>query len=160
MTVAAISADAVPSRPAWRSLVWTLPLTLLWTVLITWQPSITTSGVPATAARLMAYGLVALGLWLGLERTDLKPHQRRATFLAVMIPYTLWFALAWSAAISGVFRTDAATLPLLPLAIFLPVIVGAPLLLLSKRVGLLLDATPASWLVALQFYRILGSAFL
>jgi hypothetical protein len=160
MTVAAISADVVPSRPAWRSLVWTLPLTLLWTVVITWQPSITTSGVPATAARLMAYGLVALGLWLGLERTDLKPDQRRATFLAVMIPYTLWFALAWSAAITGVFRTDAAALPLLPLAIFLPVIVGAPLLLLSKRVGLLLDAMPASWLVALQFYRILGSAFL
>src|SRR6185312_4498484 len=42
-------------------------------------------------------------------------------------------------------------------AIFLPVMIGAPLLLLSKRVGQVLDAMPASWLVALQVYRIFGS---
>jgi len=73
-----------------------------------------------------------------------------------MLPYTLWTAVAWSAAIGGAFRTGAG-LPLLPLAIFLPVILGTPLLLLSKRVGQVLDAMPASWLVALQLYRIFGS---
>jgi hypothetical protein len=96
-------------------------------------------------------------LWLGLESTDLTPGQRRTTWLAVMIPYTLWFAIAWSAAINGAFRTEASPLPVLPLAIFLPVIIGAPLLLLSKRVGQVLDAMPASWLVALQVYRVFGS---
>ncbi|MFL9981785.1 hypothetical protein P0D72_03830 [Paraburkholderia sediminicola] len=45
----------------------------------------------------------------------------------------------------------------LPLAIFLPVMIGAPLLLLSKRVGQVLDAMPATWLVALQLYRVFGS---
>jgi hypothetical protein len=65
-------------------------------------------------------------------------------------------AVAWSAAINGVFRTGTR-LPALPLAIFLPVIIGAPLLLLSKRVGQVLDAMPASWLVALQLYRVFGS---
>ena len=49
---------------------------------------------------------------------------------------------------------------LLPLAIFLPVIIGAPLLLLSKRVGQVLDAMPVTWLVALQLYRVFGSVFL
>ena len=34
---------------------------------------------------------------------------------------------------------------------------GAPLLLLSKRVGQVLDAMPATWLVALQLYRVFGS---
>jgi hypothetical protein len=43
------------------------------------------------------------------------------------------------------------------LAIFLPVIIGAPLLLLSKWVGQVLDAMPATWLVALQLYRVFGS---
>jgi len=47
--------------------------------------------------------------------------------------------------------------PLLPLAMFLPVIIGAPLLLLSKRVGQVLDAMPVTWLVALQLYRVFGS---
>jgi len=46
------------------------------------------------------------------------------------------------------------------LAIFLPVIIGAPLLLLSKRVGQVLDAMPSTWLVALQVYRVCGSVFL
>src|ERR1700751_1203050 len=74
-----------------------------------------------------------------------------------MIPYTPWMAVAWSAAINGIFGPDASPLPMLPLAIFLPVIIGAPLLLLSKRGGQVLDAMPASWLVALPLYRVFGS---
>jgi hypothetical protein len=157
MTAAAIPAGTVPLRPAHRSLLCTLPLTLLWTLLTYWLPIIPASGVQTTAHQLIAHGVIAVGLWLGLENTDLTPGQRRATWLAVMIPYTLWFALAWSAAIDGAFRTDASPLPVLPLAIFLPVVIGAPLLLSSKRIGQILDAMPASWLVALQLYRIFGS---
>ena len=151
------AAGIVLPRPAWRSLLWLIPLTILWIVLITWQPSIWVSGAQTTAHQLMAHGVIAVGLWLGLEGTDLTPNQRRTTWLAVMIPDTLWFAVAWSAAINGVFITGTSPLPLLPLAIFLPVIIGAPLLLLSKRIGQVLDAMPASWLVALQLYRVFGS---
>lgn len=39
-------------------------------------------------------------------------------------------------------------------------IVGGPLLLLSKRVGQLLDAMPMTWLIALQLYRVFGSQWL
>jgi hypothetical protein len=152
----AVSATMIPSRPAWRSLIWMVPLTILWIVLIYWEPNIQTSGVPTSAHQLAAHGLIALGLWLGLESTELAAAQRRATWLAIMIPYTLWFAVAWSAAINGAFRTGASPLPLLPLALFLPLIIGAPLLLLSKRVGELLDAMPTTWLVALQIYRVFG----
>jgi hypothetical protein len=157
MTAVPVPAGIVPPRPAWRSLPWIVPLTLLWILLISWQPSIWASGVQTTAHQLMAHGLIAVGLWLGLESTDLTPGQRRATWLAVMIPDTLWFAVAWSAAINGVLITGASPLPLLPLAIFLPVMTGAPLVLLSKRVGQVLDAMPAAWLVALQLYRVFGS---
>src|SRR3989475_5657361 len=108
----------------------------------------------------MVHGLVALGLWLGLERTDLTPGQRRTTWLAIMVPFTLGAAVAWTAAIKGVFRASASPLPLLPSAFFLPIIIGAPLLLLSKRVGQLLDAMPTTWLVALQLYRVFGSQWL
>ncbi|HKD24747.1 MAG TPA: MFS transporter [Xanthobacteraceae bacterium] len=157
MTTKAVSAAMVPARAAWRGLLWLAPLTALWIVLIYWRPIIPTSGVPTTAHQLTVHGFIALGLWLGLESTDLTPGQRRTTWLAVMIPYTLWFTVAWSAAINGVFRTGTSLLPVLPLAISLPVIIGAPLLLLSKRVGQVLDAMPATWLVALQLYRLFGS---
>ena len=157
MNTDVVSAVMIPSRPAWGSLLWLISLTVLWIALIYWQPFIPASGVPTSAHQLMAHGFIAVGLWLGLESTDLTPSQRRTTWLAVMIPDTLWFAVAWSAAINGLFITSASSFPWLPLAIFLPVIIGAPLLLLSKRVGQVLDAMPASWLVALQLYRVFGS---
>ena len=156
MTAAAFPADIAPPRSAWRGLGWLVPLTVLWIALIYWQPIIPTSGVQTTAHQLATHAFVALGLWLALESTALTPEQRRTTWLAVMIPYTLWFAVAWSAAINGALRTGVSAFPALPLAIFLPVIVGTPLLLLSKRMGQVLDAMPASWLVALQLYRIFG----
>jgi hypothetical protein len=157
MTTETISTAAVPAREAWRSLLWLAPLTALWTLSIYRWPVIPESGVPTTTHQLAAHGLIALGLWLGLEQTSLTPGQRRATWLAIMIPDTLWFAVAWSAAINGVFHPGTTPLPALPLAIFLPVIIGAPLLLFSKRVGQVLDAMPDSWLVALQLYRVFGS---
>jgi hypothetical protein len=157
MTATVLPADIVPRRSARHALLWIVPPTVLWVVLIYWQPMIQASGVPTTLHQLTAHGLIAIGLWLGLEGTDLTAEQRRTTWLAIMVPYTLWFAVAWSAAINGVFRTGASPLPVLPLAIFLPVIIGAPLLLSSKRVGQVLDAVPATWLVALQIYRLFGS---
>src|SRR6266404_7151198 len=157
MTTEAVSAPMVPSRDAWRSLLWFAPLTALWILLIYRWPVIQASGVPTTTHQLAAHGLIALGLWLGLEHTSLTPGQRRATWLAIMISDTLWFAVAWSAAVNGIFRPGTTPLPVLPSAILLPVIIGAPLLLFSKRIGQVLDAMPASWLVALQLYRVFGS---
>ncbi len=156
MTAETLSAAMVPSRVAWRSLLWFAPLTGLWLLLIYRWPVIPASGVPTTTHQLAAHALIALGLWLGLEHTSLTPSQRRVTWLAIMIPDTLWFAVAWNAALNGVFQPGATPLPVLPLAIFLPVVIGAPLLLLSKRIGLVLDEMPASWLVALQLYRVFG----
>src|SRR5579862_2480194 len=156
MTTAAVPLGLVPRRLAWRGLFWIAPLTLLWSLLIYWQPIIPVSGVHTTAHQLIAHGFIAVGLWLGLQSTDLTPGQRRTIWLAIMIPYTLWLAVAWAAAINGIFHADASRLPILPLAIFMPVIIAAPMLLLSKRMVQVLDAMPASWLVDLLVFRIFG----
>jgi hypothetical protein len=149
----------IERSPASRPLLWIVPLTFIWTLLITWRPAITASAVPMTAARLTVHGMIALGLWLALERTDLSSRQRRRTWLWIMAPLTLWLAVAWSASVEGVFSATS-NLPLLPIAIIGPVIVGAPMLLRSRRVGQLLDAMPAGWLVGVQAYRVFGAAFL
>lgn len=160
MNTDTVSAGAVTPHPARLSLIWVALFTTLWTWLIYALPALAESGLAAVGVRLTAYGLIALGLWLGLEGTSLTPRRRQATWLFVMIPFTLWATVAWTAAINGAFRAGASSLPLLPAAILLPVIVGAPVLLLSKRVGQLLDAMPATWLIALQTYRIFGSQWL
>jgi hypothetical protein len=160
VTAIAIHAETVPPRQGWRALLWITPLTALWVVLNYAMPFIAASGAATVAARVSIHVLIALGLWLGLERTELTPSQRRNTWLAVMIPYTLWLSVIWGAAINGVFRLALGPVPLVPVAIFLPLIVGLPLALRSRRLGEVLDAMPASWLIALQVYRVLGSAFL
>ena len=154
---------AVPSSDRgqpWRVLLWVVPLTALWLGLNYWVPALPASGVPSTAGRLAIYIAIVLGLWLALERTELAPRRRLGVWLAIVVPYTLWLAVIWSVAINGVFRPGSSTLPLVPLAIFLPVIVGVPILLRSKRIGEVLDAMPTSWLVGLQVYRVLGGIFL
>ena len=154
------SVAAMTQPPIRLGLMWIVLFTILWTWLIYALPALPDSGFPALGVRLMAHGFIAIGLWLGLENTALTPGQRRLTWLAVMVPFTLWAAVAWTAAINGAFRTGASALPLLPAAILLPVIIGVPVLLLSKRVGQLLDAMPMTWLIALQIYRIFGSQWL
>jgi hypothetical protein len=160
MTAATLHADVVPPRHGWRSLWWIVPLTALWIGLTYSFPIVLASGVQTVTVRVFIHMMLALGLWLGLERTDLTPSQRRNFWLAVLIPYTLWLAVVWSGAIDGVFRPGAGRVPLLPFAIFLPVIIGTPVLLGSKRMGQVLDAMPATWLIALQLYRVFGSVFL
>jgi hypothetical protein len=154
---------AIPSSDRgqpWRVLLWLAPLTAFWIALNYWLPALPASGVPSTASRLAIHIAIVLGLWLALERTELAPRRRLGVWLAIVVPYTLWLSIIWSAAINGVFRPGGNTPPLVPLAIFLPVIVGAPILLRSKRIGEVLDAMPASWLIGLQVYRVFGGIFL
>lgn len=160
MNTDAMSTGVFAPRSAWLSLMWIAPLTALWTWLIFALPALSDTGLMAVGVRLMTHGLIALGLWIGLESTELTPGQRQATWLAVMVPFTLWAAVTWTAAINGAFHIGASPLPLLPAAILLPVIVLAPLLLWSNRVAQLLDAMPMNWLIALQLYRIFGSQWL
>jgi len=161
MTVATDIAipSSVRGQP-WRVLLWLAPLTAFWIGLNYWVPALPASGVPSIAGRLAIHIAIVLGLWLALERTELSPRRRLGVWLAVVVPYTLWLSIIWSVAITGVFRPGNSTLPLVPLAIFLPVIVGVPILLRSKRIGKVLDAMPTSWLVGLQVYRVLGGIFL
>ena len=159
MTATALDAEIGSLRRGWSSLLWLVPLVALWMAFNYAVPVVATSGTTSVAARVFIHLLIGLGFWLGLERSELSQAQRRNTWLGVMIPFTLWLAVIWSAALNGVFRTGVSPLPLIPLAVFLPVIIGVPILLRSKRIGHVLDAMPVSWLVALQVYRVIGSGF-
>src|SRR5215468_10525085 len=113
MTVATdIAIAPLTRRNPWRVLLWLAPLTALWIGLNYSVPGLQASGVPSTATRLAIHIAIVLGLRLGV-------------WLAVVVPFTLWLAVIWSVAVNGVFRPGNNTPPLVPLAIFLPVIVGA-----------------------------------
>jgi hypothetical protein len=112
---------------------------------------------------VLCNGMMLFGLWRGLARTDFAARERAAAWLTVTACFILWFATIYALAVRGTFRPVGGAnriLPALPLAIVLPVVAGLVLLTRSKRIGALLDATPPSWLIGLQVYRILGGVFL
>jgi len=160
MTATAFDAQFGSARRGWPSLLWLVPLVALWIAFNYAVPVIAASGMTNVALRVFIHMLIGLGFWLGLERTELNQVQRRNAWLGVMIPFTLWLAVIWSAALNGVFRAGVSAIPLIPLAVFLPVIIAVPILLRSKRMGQVLDSMPVTWLVALQVYRVVGSGFL
>jgi hypothetical protein len=125
-------------------------------------PGLAPTGVPSAVTRLTIHIVILTGLWLGLSRTEFSASKRTIIWLSVAVPFTLWLAVVWDLAANGAFQPipGVARLPRLPIAIFAPVIVGLFVVLRSKSIAAFLDATPASWLVAVQAYRIFGGIFL
>lgn len=136
-----------------------LLLAALWLGLNVALPDLQATGIPSTIIRLTIHCLMLTGLWLGLARTNFTEAVRVRVWLAIAVPFTAWLALVWWQAVIGGFLPRPGS-PALPIAIFLPVIIGLPVLLRSKHIGTLLGAMPDWWLVALQVYRIFGGIFL
>ena len=126
---------------------------------MSWLESFTYFGI---LARPVYVGLLLLGLALGLGRSGIPPERQRSFFAAVAIPLLVWLAAAWYAAYQGAFvpAVPDQRSPAVPLAIFVPVIVWIAVLRRSKIMAAVLDAIPASWLIGLQTYRVIGAAFL
>ena len=133
-----------------------------WMFLNFFYPDFETLGIRRAFILVAIHVLILLGLWLGLSRTDLSQPARVGVWLAIAIPFTVWLGTVWALAVNGVFSRAAGALrvPPLPVAIFVPVLVGLLLLMRSTRVGVILDATPPSWLIGIQAYRVFGGIFL
>jgi hypothetical protein len=125
-------------------------------------PDLSAAGIPLRLVLLLiANGIILYGLWRGLVRTNYSPTNRIAAWVTVALILALWIATTWTLAAHGVFRGGITrNLPALPVAVLLPVLIAPVFLTGSRGIGALLDATPASWLVGLQVYRVLGGVFL
>jgi hypothetical protein len=149
-----------------RAALWlavALALAALWVGGSVLLPDISDSGwaagIRSTVTRLILHAIMLGGLWLALSRTALDAPARIAVWAALAVPFTLWLAAAWGLALTGAFQARPGV-PALPLAILLPLILALPPLMRSRRIAEVLDATPPSWLVAVQIYRIFGGVFL
>jgi len=114
--------------------------------------------------RVFIFAGILIGLWLALRLTALDQRARVMTWLAVVIPLTVWYLAVWQFARIGGFQPryniGGAMVPLIPFAIVLPVLIGLPLLIRSERLAAALDAVSPAWLVGFQVYRVLGGIFL
>src|SRR5260221_7658249 len=152
---------AALNRKAWSLFLLAAVLAALWIGLNLLAPDLTVGRIPLRLGLMLVSDAVVLyGLWRALARADFSPTTRVAAWLAVALVLTIWIAAIWTLAANGVFQQAIGNVPVLPIAVFLPVLLALFVLTRSKAVASLLDATPASWLVGIQVYRILGGMFL
>ncbi len=155
------SALAERSRKAWSWFLLAVALAGGWFGLNLLLPNLAVGPIPTRLMFIIAVNAMFLyGLWRSLARTDFPQSKRVAGWLGVALVLTVWLGATWVLAVNGVFQKSLGKVPSLPFAILLPVLPGAFLLTRSRTVASLLDATPPSWLVGLQLYRILGAMFL
>lgn len=154
----------MPNKKAVSRLFWPgAILAAFWIGINLMFPDLAPTGIPTILTRIIIQGVILTGLWLGLSRTAFTYRTRVTLWLVIAIPFTIWLVLIFGLATHGVFQNVpgvAQTRSPLPIAIFLPVAVGLTLLTRSGRIASLLDAMPASWLIGLQLYRVLGGLFL
>ena len=159
---APISAPAITTagRGALWMLLMMLAFTASWLALTALVPEFQL--ISRTVTRPLIHAVILYGLWVGLSYTGFEFGRRVRIWLTVAIPFTLWLAAVWIMAVDGVFvaRPGIGGPPLIPIAILLPVLLFVPILITSARIGEILDATPPSWLIGLQLYRVFGSIFL
>jgi hypothetical protein len=117
-------------------------------------------GTAVSIVRPVIIIAILTGLWVALRRTDLTPALRTGTWLAVALPLVAWFVFIWNVSATGALEARPGALPFLPVAIVLPIIIALPLLTRSQRIAAAIDAAPASWLIGLQVYRVIGGNFL
>ena len=132
----------------------------LWLAALAAIPGLQSSGISVIVARTAVHLIVLAGAWAGLSRTSLTPAERRSTWLVISISLTIWHGVAWVIVARGLLLPGATTIPLLPIMIVVPTALVIALIWRSSRIATLLDAMPASWLVGLQVYRVIGGVFL
>ena len=115
-------------------------------------PDITQTGLQQNAVRLSIVAVILYGAWRALTRAQFSGRARLTAWVVIAVPLLVWQSIVWWLALGPV--------PLLPLGIAPPLLIGVPILLRSNTIARMLDATPPSWLVGLQAYRVFGSVFL
>jgi hypothetical protein len=100
------------------------------------------------------------GLNLALYRADWPESGRRSIMLTATITLIGWFTAAFTLSYVGAFRGEADHWPTIQFGILVPIAIGLILLWRSERVQNVIDIVPQSWIVGIQFYRVLGMIFI
>src|SRR5690349_20163774 len=112
-----------------------------------------------------ALGLLVPGLliWLfsqGVKKMQATNEKKQKLIRMIVLVISLWTLAIWILALSDVLEYRVGdTIPRFLFALVIPVAVGIGLLI-NKDFKTMLDATPLSFIVGVQTFRLAGFAFL
>jgi len=116
-----------------------------------------------TAVSIIRPAIIAallIGLWAALRRTDLPPGHADKNLAGGRFAAGRLVRFHLERRRRRRIRSTPRRTAILPVAIVLPIIIALPLLTRSQRIAAAIDTAPASWLIGLQVYRVIGGNFL
>lgn len=117
-------------------------------------------GFTAAAEAILLVAILLL-IWYGVARLAPGGRERRISAAILSAGLLGWFALTTYLGQQNFYWAPRnPTVPLILVGVVVPIVIGLALLTHSRRFVRLLDALPVSWLVGVQFYRVLGGIFL
>ena len=103
---------------------------------------------------------ILFGLRNALANAGWSKQDRATAFRISAVILIGWFLVALALGLAGAYKAAPDRIPTIQYGIFIPLVVGAWLILRSPAVGRIIDAVPQPWIVGVQFYRALGVIFL
>ena len=112
-------------------------------------------------ADVIVASIVLRGFSASMGQAGVARSDRRRILAVSTVGVGAWYLTVSYLAAEGVFlATPQLRFPMLPIAVFLPVIAGLVILWRSRFATRVLDATALSSLIAVQVLRVLGFVFL
>ena len=103
---------------------------------------------------------ILFGLRNALANAGWSKHDRAGAFRILAVILISWFLVALVLGLADAYKAAPDRIPTIQYGIFIPLVVGAWLILRSPAVGRIIDAVPQPWIVGVQLYRALGVIFL
>jgi hypothetical protein len=102
---------------------------------------------------------VSFGLSRALRGADWSQKERTTVFWSVVAILVGWFAVAYATSVAGFYR-PASGPPTIQYGLLTPIVAGMLLFLSWPLLHRTVALIPNTWLVGVQFYRVLGVIFL
>jgi hypothetical protein len=103
---------------------------------------------------------IMFGLRQALANSDWSESDRTAAWRWSAAVLVGWFLVSLAFSLSGAYQSGPERIPTIQYAIAIPILIGAWLIWRSPSVNRLIDIVPQPWIIAVQFYRVLGVTFL
>ena len=104
--------------------------------------------------------VVLLGLFRALRRAAWPESDRTKAFWGIALLLVGWFVVVLTTSVAGFYRPPSGRPPTIQYGLLIPIVAGVLLFRTWPLLRRTLAIVPNQWIVAAQFYRVLGVIFL
>jgi hypothetical protein len=123
-------------------------------MVLDYLPAYVLGGCVATVAAVL------IGLHRGLKGAGWPDDDRKTGIRSIAALLIVWFFAELGPAWLGLYRGTTSGIPMIQYGMLIPLVVAIVLFWRWRLLRRIIEAVPQTWIVGIQFYRVLGVIFL